>query len=149
MTSTATIRPLSGSISGTNGTITDSAGASTLTLSNPGSYTLSPLLSGLSLSLTQSGTGIVTLSQTEQYSGATTINAGTIAEGIDNALPTTTSLTVAGGAFLDLSGHNQTLTAVIGGNKTITDSGGGVHADLEQLRQLHAQPAAKPDRVCR
>ena len=106
-----------------SGTITDSGTASTLTLNNPGTYTLTPLLTGTHLSLTLSGTGAVTLNQVNTYGGTTTISAGTLLDGVDNALPTLSALTVSGSGTYDLNSHNQTLAGPILGSGTITDSG--------------------------
>ena len=61
--------------------------------------------------MTKLGVGTVTLSQNEQYGGTTTINAGVLANGTNNALLSTSSLVVNG--TYDLSGFNQTLAGSI------------------------------------
>jgi fibronectin-binding autotransporter adhesin len=69
-------------------------------------------------SLVKEGTGTLTLGGTANtYTGSTTITGGTLQSGATNALPTTTNLTLLGGAFA-LNGNNQTLDKVTneGGN---------------------------------
>ena len=61
--------------------------------------------------------------------GSTTVNGGKLANGVDNALPTTTSLTINNGLY-DLNGNNQTLSGSISGtNGTITALCRGLHSD--------------------
>jgi len=63
---------------------------------------------------TKSGTGTLVLNAVNSYTGATTVNAGTLAAGATHALGSTSSVTVASGATLALSGA--------GGNDRINDS---------------------------
>ncbi|MFM7181417.1 MAG: beta strand repeat-containing protein, partial [Verrucomicrobiales bacterium] len=83
------------------------------TFNNSTSYTLSGtggfgIASG---NLTKNGTGIVTISSVNTYTGATTINAGTIAMSGSGTLGTGSALTLGGGA-LDLGTTSQTVGAV-------------------------------------
>jgi|GEM_PF-3451688 len=73
--------------------------------------------------IVKTGAGLMLLSGTNSYSGATTINAGTLALGVANAITNTPTITVAAGATFDVtraSGYtllgNQRLT----GNGTVT-----------------------------
>src|SRR5207302_4418939 len=54
--------------------------------------------------LSQIGTGVVTLTNGNTYTGATTVSSGTLAAGANNALGSTSSVTVSSGATLLLSG---------------------------------------------
>ena len=58
-------------------------------------------------SLIKAGSGTLTLSKNNTYPGATTINAGTLACGIDDAF-TSVTLSIASGATLDLVGYDLT-----------------------------------------
>jgi len=86
-------------------------------------------------SLTKAGTGVMVLSNANTYSGATRINAGTLALAGSGSIANTPSLTIAGGAMFDVSGlsspfalgsgqtlSNSTATAVFKGNAS-TGSG--------------------------
>ena len=79
----------------------------------------------------QNGTGTTIFSGTNTYSGATAVNAGTLAGGATNALSGSSALTVAGGAFLDLGGFNQTIGS-LAGSGTVTNSGGASPATLTE-----------------
>lgn len=63
--------------------------------------------SGLT-AFTKSGTGTFTLTGASTYTGTTTIAAGTLALGVNNALFSSSPLTLGGGT-LALGGHTQTL----------------------------------------
>ena len=63
----------------------------TLTINNTTGFTLKPELTGTGLSLVKSGSGAVNLGQAEIYGGSTTINARTLLNGVDNALPINTA----------------------------------------------------------
>jgi fibronectin-binding autotransporter adhesin len=83
--------------------------------------TLSGTLSGGG-SLTKVGSGVLTLTATNSYSGATTINAGAINVGNSSALGTSSSVTVASGAALQVQGG-----VVI--SRPLTISGSGLASD--------------------
>ena len=72
-------------------------------------------------SLTKEDTGTLLLNANNTYTGNTTISAGTIQDGAENALPTGTILTVNANGTLDLNGYNQQ----IGGLDDGGDGGGG------------------------
>ena len=104
------------------GTVTNSSGAAaTFTVNNANPDNFGGALAG-NLALTKTGLGTLTLSGSAgTYSGATTISAGTVADGIANALPTGTALSVTG--TLDLAGFSQQVASVTGGG-TVTNSSG-------------------------
>jgi autotransporter-associated beta strand protein len=74
---------------------------------------------------TKNGTGTLTLSGVNTYTGATTINVGTLATSGDNRIATSNSVTVNSGGTFALGG-NQTLASITGsgtiqlGNYTLT-----------------------------
>ena len=74
-------------------------------------------------SVIKSGTGLWTLSAaTNSYTGATTVNSGTLAIAGSGAISNSPTITVAGGATLDVSGHTGGgLTFVAG--QTLAGSG--------------------------
>ncbi|MFO0439219.1 MAG: filamentous hemagglutinin N-terminal domain-containing protein, partial [Betaproteobacteria bacterium] len=61
---------------------------------------------GAGSSLTKLGTGTLTLSGTNSYTGATTVSAGTLRAGSATALGSNSATTVNAGALLDLAGNN-------------------------------------------
>ncbi|MDF1811624.1 MAG: PEP_CTERM-anchored TLD domain-containing protein [Verrucomicrobiales bacterium] len=108
----------------------DSSGAATVTLT-VGSGDATASFSGLltdgdqTLAFAKAGTGVQTLAGNNTYSGTTLVSEGTLAVGIDDALPVTTDLTVGEDsdtttAHLDLNGFSQTVgsLSVYGNNAT-------------------------------
>ena len=81
---------------GTGGNVTLGAGILT-TGGDNSSGTFSGVMSGTG-GLTKQGTGTFTLSGANTYTGATTINAGTVQLGAANRIANTSAVTVAGGA---------------------------------------------------
>jgi len=81
------------------------------------------------VALTKLGTGTLTLSGANTYSGPTAINAGTLAAGAGNAFSANSAFTVASGAQLDLGGYSQTVGS-FSGDGTITNSRAGSPATL-------------------
>lgn len=76
-----------------------------------------------SVSVTKFGGGVLNLSGANLYSGATTVNAGTMTiSGADNRLPVGTVLTVASGAVFDLNNFNQTVRGLEGTGTTTNSS---------------------------
>src|SRR5260370_19367874 len=60
------------------------------------------------------GSGMLTLSGSSTYAGATAVNAGTLQAGAVNAFSPSSALTVATGAILALNSSNQTIGSLAG-----------------------------------
>jgi outer membrane autotransporter protein len=81
--------------------------------------------------LTKIGSGTLTLSGANTYTGPTMVNAGTLQAGAVNAFSSASAFTVASGATLDLAGFNQTIGSLAGagsvtlGAATLTTNGDG------------------------
>ena len=95
-------------------TRTFSVGDSTSTSTE---LTVSGNISGTGAGLTKAGTGVLLLSGANTYTGATTVNDGTLRLGSSAALPAATALTIAsnvsnGTAILDLNGQNATVASL-------------------------------------
>jgi len=71
-------------------------------------------------SFTKAGSGTLTLSGSNTYTGATYINAGTLQLGTGGALPINSGLNVNGGTF-DLGGNSQTMSGVLLNNGAINN----------------------------
>lgn len=85
--------------------------------------TISVGLAGAATSLTKNGSGTLTLSGTNTFSGPLTIAAGTVAVTANDALGTTTATTVAAGATIDFQGGVTYSTA-----ETLNVNGGTIAA---------------------
>ncbi|HEY0331867.1 MAG TPA: autotransporter domain-containing protein [Rhodopseudomonas sp.] len=74
-------------------------------------------------SLVKSGAGTLLLSAANTYTGATTVNGGTLRAGALNAIPSGTAMTVASGATFDLNGFARVLGSLAGAG-TVSNGGG-------------------------
>ncbi|MBT8562848.1 filamentous hemagglutinin N-terminal domain-containing protein [Polynucleobacter paneuropaeus] len=100
------------------------ASGSSINFINSGNATLSGVISGLG-SITQAGSGSVTLSGANTYTGTTTVNGGTLTAGVSTSGSTGafgygSNVTVNGGT-LALGSYNETV-----GSVTIGNSGGSI-----------------------
>ena len=109
-----------GSITLTGGTLTSNSGSAA---------TINTILAG-SHGLTKEGTGILVLGGTNTYAGDTTVNAGTLKAGVNNAVTYATGddLVVNGGTF-DLAGFDVNingLSAAAAGGVVTSSAAGSV-----------------------
>jgi autotransporter-associated beta strand protein len=111
-----TVGALSGSGAITLGSGTLTAGSDTAASAFGG------VISGTG-NFAKQGSQTLTLSGNNTYTGATTIDAGTLAMGVVNALSATTALTINAGGALDLVDFSQTIGSLAGAG-TVTVSGG-------------------------
>jgi autotransporter-associated beta strand protein len=105
---------------------TNAARTLTLTGTNTGANTFSPIISNNGTGLTsviKSGSGEWVLNTASTFSGGTTINAGTLALGVNTALLNTGNLTINGGTF-GLVTFAQTLGNVTLASGNITSTTG-------------------------
>ena len=88
--------------------------------------TFSPLVSGNG-SLTQSGTGILTLLGSNTYSGPTTISAGTlqVGNGGSGSSIASTSIVLDNGSLVFNHGDVVAFAPLIGGSGSLTQTGSG------------------------
>jgi fibronectin-binding autotransporter adhesin len=116
------------------GTVDNSIGTGTYTLTvgnNDASSTFSGIIKNTTgtNALTKTGVGTLTLSGANTYAGLTTVSAGTLQVGVNNAIPSGSPVLVSSGATLDMNGRNDTIDAlsgpggVINNNGTLTASG--------------------------
>ena len=109
-----------GNLSGggtTGGNVT--LGANTLTVNEAAATTYSGVISGTG-GLVKQGAATLTLSGANTYTGATTINAGTVALGAANRIADTSAVTVASGATFNLANFAETVGSLAGaGNVTL------------------------------
>ncbi len=77
------------------------------------------------LSMFKEGNGILSLTGTgNNYSGTTTIDAGTLRVGTNGALPSTTAVTISNSGILDVNGQSQTIGGLVSASSTATVTGG-------------------------
>jgi len=104
------------------GNITDNA---TLAFDRSDSPSVSSIISG-SGGLAENGSGVVTLTSSNTYTGNTTINAGVLVAGVTNALPTTTNLIMNSGYLGLNAGVTQTVASLSGAGSGIGMSPNGI-----------------------
>ncbi|WP_050028109.1 autotransporter-associated beta strand repeat-containing protein [Verrucomicrobium sp. BvORR034] len=94
-------------------------GTRTITNSSAGAVIFTNTISdgGLGYGFTKSGSGTVTFSGANTYSGTTSVTAGTLSAGAVNAFSASSAVTLTNvaGAILNLAGFNQTIASLSGG----------------------------------
>ncbi|MCJ8355382.1 autotransporter domain-containing protein, partial [Novacetimonas hansenii] len=106
----------------------------TLDIDQSTNGTLTNLVSGTGM-LFKDGTGTLSVAQAETYTGATSINAGTLALAGDGSIATSSGVTLSGGTFdisgttdgasiASLSGNSGGAVALGGETLTLTDAAG-------------------------
>ncbi len=118
----------SGALNFTNtGTIgfNSQTGARTLYLLGTGNGSLAPIWgdNGGANALYKGESGTWTLSGANTYTGATTVDAGTLRLGASNVLSNSTAVSVSSGATLDLNGNNDTIGSLAGAGNVTLGSG--------------------------
>jgi autotransporter-associated beta strand protein len=112
-----------------NGRVNLGSGASSygLTVNGANAVTLAGVIANGGSpagSLTYAGTGILTLKGANTYTGATTVNSGTLLLGASNVIADSSALTIASGAKLDLGlGHSDTVGSLSGGGSVDLKNG--------------------------
>ena len=98
-------------------------GTATLTTGGDNTATtFSGVISGTG-GLTKNGSGIFTISGTNTFAGATTINTGTLKLGATGGIPATSAVTVASGAIFDLNSLSATIGSLAGAGSVTPGSG--------------------------
>ncbi|MBU6222890.1 MAG: autotransporter-associated beta strand repeat-containing protein, partial [Planctomycetes bacterium] len=96
----------------------------TTALGGPGDITLTGAVSGTAGVLAKSGAGRVTLTAGNSYSGAVSVEQGTLALGAAGSIASATSVTTAAGASFDVTalpgGYTVPSTQTVGGSGTVT-----------------------------
>ena len=126
----------SGSIGGTS-SVSDSGILAFDLSSGTTSFTVNVSGSG---GLTQMGTNVLRLTGTNNYTGATTISAGTLQVGGD-AAGSSSTVSIGSGEVLDLAGYTSTIGFLTGGG-TVTSSSSNAMSTLtlaDGLRHGHLQ----------
>ncbi|MEY3896794.1 MAG: hypothetical protein RLZZ214_2314, partial [Verrucomicrobiota bacterium] len=85
------------------------------------------------LTITKTGSGILTLGGNNTYAANTTISNGTLKAGSTTALSANSAFSVATGATLDLGGFNNTLKSLSSATGTITNSTGNATLTLSNF----------------
>ena len=88
-----------------------------------GTLTIADVIAGSSGALTKAGSGILSLTSANTYSGNTLINSGTLALGASGSIANSALISVASGATYDVSavsGYSLSSGQTLGGNGTVS-----------------------------
>jgi fibronectin-binding autotransporter adhesin len=96
------------------------------TLNAGGDSTLSGVISGAG-GITKADSNTLTLSAANTYAGATNVNAGVLHQGVANAVPASSALTLSTGTTFDLGGFAASVGS-IAGSGNITTGGANLTA---------------------
>ncbi|MFM9971889.1 MAG: beta strand repeat-containing protein, partial [Burkholderiales bacterium] len=126
-----------------------------LTLGGSGNGSIASVIGTTSGTLTKNGAGTWTVANANTYTGVTTVNAGTLRYGANNAILTSNTVTVNDGGTLALNDFSGTIgaltvnsgvtggqvttgtgTLTLGGN--VTSTGGGTNASINGKLDLGA-----------
>ena len=122
-------------------TINGGSGTAVVNFNHTGSYAFAPALTG-NLSVNKLGSGTTTLSTANSYTGATSVNGGTLALAFgavsSDIISSSSALTLGGGA-LSLTG---TGTQTFNGLTTTASTGSGILLGASQTLTLGALTAA-------
>lgn len=125
-----TSQTVAGLIDSGSGTGNVTLGSGTLTVNVASPSTFSGVISGTGGTFVKTGSATQTLAGVSTYTGATSIQAGILQVGIDNALPSA-NVAITSGATLSLGTFTQTIAGATGGaidlgtgNLTINDTTG-------------------------
>jgi autotransporter-associated beta strand repeat/autotransporter-associated beta strand repeat/autotransporter-associated beta strand repeat/autotransporter-associated beta strand repeat len=100
-----------------------SGAAQNLTVGGAGDAIINGVIGTTTGTLTKDGVGTLTLGGTNTYTGATTVNAGTLKAGkITQAFGNGSAVTVGAAGTLDIGGFNETLGS-LSGSGVVTNSG--------------------------
>ncbi len=97
------------------------SGGGTIQVPTAASAKFSGIIGGTG-TLNKTGAGILRISGSNSYSGATVVSAGTLSLEATSTLPANSDLTVSGSASVLLNDYNQTINALIG-----TDSSASIN----------------------
>ncbi|MGB3505129.1 MAG: autotransporter domain-containing protein, partial [Xanthobacteraceae bacterium] len=85
--------------------------------------TIAASLTGAGIGLDKLGNGTLVLEGANNYTGATTVAAGTLRAGAANVFAASSAHDVASGAMLDLGGFNQTIGSLSGAGNVLLGAG--------------------------
>ena len=90
---------------------------------NGNNVTLSGVIQSVgTFGLTKIGSGTLTLSGANTFTGPTTVSAGTLAAGLANTVPSSSAVTVASGATFVLDGYSQSIGSLTGAGNVTNNS---------------------------
>jgi fibronectin-binding autotransporter adhesin len=138
-----------GTLSGSGGTITNNSSSAnaTLTTSNAGNSSYAGILSdgtnGKTLGLAKGGSGTLTLSGSNAYSGGTSITGGILQLGSSTAMGTG-SFTMTSGTTLDLDGQTITNALTLTGTGATGTGGALINSNTSTTAVVNADMLSSP-----